>query len=214
MVAILGIILFFLGVLLMTVAGIWGIVLAFQDSVVWGVLYLFVPFAALVFIVKKWSKKAVRNSFFLEIVGLLTVMLGGFVGAIGGQSAANRFASEFESAEFESQFETIPPDALPGETASPDAVGQPATPTPAQTETASADPNATSAPTTSAPATPTPSASAPQSYHQTMMVGYSAYNQGDYQTALINFRRALEMQPGDRLATEAIQNTESIIQQQ
>lgn len=210
MVALLGIGLFFLGMLLMTIAGIWGIILAFQESAVWGLLYLLVPFAALVFVFKKWSKQAVRNSFFLGIGGLVTMILGGFVGAIGGQSVANRFASEFESAEFESQFETIPPDALPGEIPSPDSAAQPTTQAPA-------DPNAApSAPTT--PATtataPPPSPSAPQGYHQTMMVGYAAYNQGDYQTALINFRRALEIQPGDRLATEAIQNTEAIIQQQ
>jgi tetratricopeptide (TPR) repeat protein len=53
-----------------------------------------------------------------------------------------------------------------------------------------------------------------RTYEQTMSIGYAAYNQGDYQTALINFRRALELQPGDRLATEAIQNTEAIIQDQ
>jgi hypothetical protein len=215
MVALLGIGLFFLGMLLMTIAGIWGLVLAFQDSVVWGVLYLLVPFAALVFIIKKWSKKAVRNSFFLGIGGLVTMILGGFVGAMGGQSAANRFASEFERAEFESQFETIPPDALPGDISSPDPTVQPTTPAPADPNAAPTTPDTATTPTTSAPTTtPSPAASAPQGYHQTMMVGYSAYNQGDYQTALINFRRALEMQPGDRLATEAIQNTESIIQQQ
>jgi Tfp pilus assembly protein PilF len=44
-----------------------------------------------------------------------------------------------------------------------------------------------------------------------MEVGYAAFEQGDYQTALINFRRALQARPGDRYATDAIANTEAII---
>ncbi|MGB3493829.1 MAG: hypothetical protein WBA57_13960 [Elainellaceae cyanobacterium] len=62
---------------------------------------------------------------------------------------------------------------------------------------------------TEAPAAQSNSSSG--SYHDTMMLGYRAYGQGDYQTALINFRRALEMQPGDQLANEAIENTEAAI---
>jgi len=44
-----------------------------------------------------------------------------------------------------------------------------------------------------------------------MLVGYAAAEQGDYHTALINFRRALEARPGDRYATAAIQNMETYI---
>lgn len=55
---------------------------------------------------------------------------------------------------------------------------------------------------------------APNLYKQSMDVGYAAYQQGDYQTALINFRRALDEKSGDRYATEAIANTEAIIQKQ
>ena len=47
-----------------------------------------------------------------------------------------------------------------------------------------------------------------------MAVGYNAYKQQDYQTALINFRRALSDKAGDRYASEAIANTEAIIQNQ
>ena len=55
---------------------------------------------------------------------------------------------------------------------------------------------------------------APSIYKETMAIGYKAYQQGDYQTALINFRRALSEKVGDRYATEAIANTEAIIQKQ
>jgi hypothetical protein len=61
--------------------------------------------------------------------------------------------------------------------------------------------------------TATPNA-APSFYTQAMLVGYAAEEQGDYQTALINFRRALAERPGDRYALRAIANVESYIAQQ
>jgi hypothetical protein len=45
-----------------------------------------------------------------------------------------------------------------------------------------------------------------------MRIGYAATQQRDYQTALINFRRALNARPGDAYATQAIRNVESYIQ--
>ncbi|NEQ99322.1 MAG: hypothetical protein F6K30_21880 [Cyanothece sp. SIO2G6] len=55
---------------------------------------------------------------------------------------------------------------------------------------------------------------APSAYDQAMTIGYRAYREQDYQTALINFRRALEHRQGDRYATEAVKNVETIIQYQ
>ncbi|MDJ0705748.1 MAG: hypothetical protein QNJ46_20980 [Leptolyngbyaceae cyanobacterium MO_188.B28] len=52
---------------------------------------------------------------------------------------------------------------------------------------------------------------AAEQYTQAMRIGYAATEQKDYQTALINFRRALEARPGDRYATEAIRNVEFYI---
>ncbi|ASC72469.1 hypothetical protein XM38_034260 [Halomicronema hongdechloris C2206] len=51
-------------------------------------------------------------------------------------------------------------------------------------------------------------------YTRAMEIGYAATEQGDYQTALINFRRALQARPGDRYALDALANVESYIQQQ
>ncbi|NEQ43231.1 MAG: hypothetical protein F6K00_06585 [Leptolyngbya sp. SIOISBB] len=48
-------------------------------------------------------------------------------------------------------------------------------------------------------------------YTQAMLVGYAAAEQGDYQTALINFRRALAERPGDVYALRAIANVESYL---
>ncbi len=51
----------------------------------------------------------------------------------------------------------------------------------------------------------TPSANGYDTY---MKIGYNAYEKGDYNTALINFRRALASRPNDGYAIKAIQNTE------
>lgn len=51
-------------------------------------------------------------------------------------------------------------------------------------------------------------------YTQAMLIGYAAAEQGDYQTALINFRRALAERPGDRYALDAIANMETYIERE
>ncbi|NMF57372.1 tetratricopeptide repeat protein [Pseudanabaena yagii] len=45
-------------------------------------------------------------------------------------------------------------------------------------------------------------------YDVWMRIGYKAYDKKDYNTALINFKRALKLRPNDVYATKAIQNTE------
>ena len=54
-------------------------------------------------------------------------------------------------------------------------------------------------------------AGAQDAYTQAMLVGYAADEQGDYQTALINFRRALAERPGDVYAQRAIANVEAYL---
>jgi tetratricopeptide (TPR) repeat protein len=53
-----------------------------------------------------------------------------------------------------------------------------------------------------------------QTYTRAMLIGYAAAEQGDYHTALINFRRALAARPGDRYARAAIRNMETYIAQE
>ncbi len=73
---------FLLGLVLSLVGGIWGLVQAFQEDVVWGVLYLVVPLAGLVFYVKKWSNLKIRKTFLIQCAGLFMFVLGGITGAI------------------------------------------------------------------------------------------------------------------------------------
>ena len=49
-------------------------------------------------------------------------------------------------------------------------------------------------------------------FEQTMNVGYAASRQGDLNTALINFRRALRMRPNNPYAAAAAENTAYYIQ--
>ncbi|MCY7332959.1 MAG: hypothetical protein LH649_09940 [Pseudanabaena sp. CAN_BIN31] len=46
-------------------------------------------------------------------------------------------------------------------------------------------------------------------YNKYMKIAYNAYNKEDYNTALINFKRALIARPNDVYATKAIQSTEN-----
>lgn len=54
--------------ILMLVGGIWLVVAAFQESVFWGLMVLFVPFAGLVFVIKYWQKA--KASFAVQVVGI------------------------------------------------------------------------------------------------------------------------------------------------
>ena len=63
------IILVALGLLLIVIGAIWAIVVAFRRSLLWGLCYLFVPFAALVFVFVAWAD--VKRAFFVNIIGVL-----------------------------------------------------------------------------------------------------------------------------------------------
>jgi hypothetical protein len=111
-------ILFVLGFILATAGGIIGLVEAFRVNTVWGLLYLLVPFAALVFFSKFWSRKWTRNAFLMSLAGLASTLLafpflGGFI--------SNRLANlEPEIEDFEIEpipSEGIPPEEVPAEEA-------------------------------------------------------------------------------------------------
>ncbi|MEB3211691.1 MAG: tetratricopeptide repeat protein [Leptolyngbyaceae bacterium] len=179
MAALIGIGILLFGVFLLTVSGIWGTLLAFQESTGWGLLYLLIPLlGALAFVVRKWRKQTVQTSFLFGVLGLLLVLGGAMVGVVHEEALVSHLKVNPDGAETSLLSATTNSDV----SSAVNSAGQTGQPT--------------------------------RTYKQTMSIGYAAYNQEDYQTALINFRRALEFKPGDRLATEAIQNTEAIIQQQ
>jgi hypothetical protein len=72
------IVLFFVGLVLSLVGSIWGLVQAFREDVVWGILYWFVPFASLVFYIKKWSNPKIRKTFLIQVAGLPVMLFSSF----------------------------------------------------------------------------------------------------------------------------------------
>ena len=73
----MGLILAGIGLLGALVGGIWLIVCAFQKSIVWGLCYMFVPFACLVYIIldfrKAWKPFAIHTVSILVVFGGLVL---------------------------------------------------------------------------------------------------------------------------------------------
>ena len=83
-----------IGSLLLLVAGIWAVVIAFRRSIVWGLCYLFVPFAALVFLFVAWAD--VRRAFLLQLAGFAVLAGGIFLGMPKGLDLKSQIAAGFE----------------------------------------------------------------------------------------------------------------------
>ena len=68
-------VLFFIGLLIITVAYFWAIVLAFRIDVLWGLGCLFLAFPCmLVFIISYWEK--CKQPLFLSLIGFLVCLAG------------------------------------------------------------------------------------------------------------------------------------------
>ncbi len=191
---------FGLGILAMMGSGVWSLVLAFQESSTWGLLYLFVPFAALAFTVMKWSNKSVRRSFFLSLGGFGAVILSVIIQMLFVPIPANYV--DDSTVLYDETNVTIEEDAAAE--SSVEAVADAPT---LESSAASTEPvpnNQTSVAQAEA--------QSPCDFKQCMSVGYAAYEQKDYQTALINFERALRQQPDNQYAINAVNNTKAILQ--
>lgn len=196
---ILALLIFGLGILAIMGSGIWGLVLAFQESSTWGLLYLFVPFAALAFTVMKWSNQSVRRSFFLSLGGFGAVILSAIIPMLFVPTPAN-YAGD--SAVLYDETEIAMEEDVAAES-SVEAVA----------EAPIIENSAAPAETVSNPASVAQAeAQSPCEFKQCMSVGYAAYEQKDYQTALINFERALRQQPDNQYAINAVNNTKAILQ--
>jgi len=72
--ALIGTVLVWGGCLFMLLGWIAFIVVAFRESILWGLGVLFLPFVSLVFLVLNWSRA--KNSFFLQLWGLAFLLVG------------------------------------------------------------------------------------------------------------------------------------------
>ena len=78
---IIGGLLVLVGGLAAIVGGIWILVLAFQESLIWGLGCFFVPFVSLIFVIMNWDIS--KNAFFLNLGGGVLAVLGMVIGGGG-----------------------------------------------------------------------------------------------------------------------------------
>lgn len=78
---ILGLVIMIVGDLIALVGGIWILVLAFKQSVLWGLGSLFVPFVALVFVIKYWA--VAKKPFLINLAGVVLIVIGVVLGGAG-----------------------------------------------------------------------------------------------------------------------------------
>ncbi|MCC3406222.1 MAG: tetratricopeptide repeat protein [Microcoleus sp. PH2017_10_PVI_O_A] len=182
---------FVLGLVLSLVGYIWGLVQAFGEETLWGVLYLLVPFAGFVFYVKNWSNTKIRKTFLIQCAGLLMFVLGGVTTSVFYGGNFTQISDPSQNQELKNNDSS--PSSFPSDLNT--------SPSPSQESSPAAEPSPQSfiAPIQK------------DEFKQSMKLGYIYYGQREYQTALINFNRALQVRPGDAYAIKAVDNTKMAI---
>ncbi|MBE0444241.1 hypothetical protein [Psychrobacter sp. FME5] len=71
---IIGIALFFIALIICLIYGIKLIIIAFQESTAWGLMYLFVPFANLYFVFTRWEKT--KSPFLKTLIAIPFFIIG------------------------------------------------------------------------------------------------------------------------------------------
>lgn len=69
-----GLIIACVGFMAHAACSIWLLVCAFKKSVVWGLLYMFVPFASLVYVIMDWNRAS--KPFLLNIASFVVMCVG------------------------------------------------------------------------------------------------------------------------------------------
>ena len=191
---------FILGLVLSIVGNIWGLIQAFREEYLWGVLYLLVPFAGFFFYMKYWSNTRIRKTFFMQLVVVPIYLFAGFQFV---STIASSLAPWFSMLQPQSSEQS--PSSFPSDSnASPSSQEEfPASdPSPQISETpTSAEPNFGTV------------GGQQYDFNQSMQLGKLAYTKGDYQTALINFNRAVQANPGDAEALKGVEDTKKAIAQ-
>lgn len=82
-----------IGALLSFVANIWLLVQAFRVSLLWGLAYLFLPFAGLVFLVVHWQEA--RRPFLVGLAGMLVMGAGVAYAMTKGRATAQEILGQY-----------------------------------------------------------------------------------------------------------------------
>ena len=72
-----------IGGIIMLIGGIWLLVVAFQESILWGLGSLFVPFVGLIFAIMHWEKAG--KPFLISLGGFVLYAVGAGVAAMAIQ---------------------------------------------------------------------------------------------------------------------------------
>jgi thiol:disulfide interchange protein len=78
--------LYFLGLLVALVGAIWLIVLAFKESILWGLGSLLIPFVSLIFAITHWDRA--KTPFLIQVGGVVLLVLSVMMGGLPGHPAA------------------------------------------------------------------------------------------------------------------------------
>ena len=216
---ILGVLFFVIGFLLSYIGFILGSIDAFREDVAWGVIFWCIPYiGGILFYLKKWSNQKNRKSFFVILSGWLVTSLGG---GLLKQASSSFQTSSISGADISytqnhstksPDFSSIEFNISPSSTQESSPVSEPS---PFPTEfTISANQEPSSPVSEPSPqGSPAPISTQKDDFTKSMKLGYAYYGQGDYQTALINFNRALQVRPSNIYAVKAVENTKSAIVQ-
>ncbi len=63
------------GAVLMLIGGLWLIIEAFKESILWGLGCIFIPIAGLIFVLMHWDKAG--KPFLIQVAGVALFALGG-----------------------------------------------------------------------------------------------------------------------------------------
>jgi hypothetical protein len=89
---ILGYILLGIGYIIAFIYGIILLIKAFQTHVGWGICYLFVPFAALVFVIKHWE--ICKKPFLMSLISIPLIAAGMAIAVIPAMNEAGNAFQE------------------------------------------------------------------------------------------------------------------------
>ena len=78
---VLGTILLVIGFIGIFVCSIWFLVVAFQESPLWGLGCIFVPFVSLIFLIMHWDKAA--KPFLAQLACSVPIIAGLMIGSVG-----------------------------------------------------------------------------------------------------------------------------------
>ena len=74
MLATLGVIAIWIGLALLVLGGVFFLIAAFREGILWGLGVVFLPFVSLVFLIVNWQRA--KGAFFLQLYGFAFVLLG------------------------------------------------------------------------------------------------------------------------------------------